>query len=159
MFKILQGIERPLEVVNKQCWEHCRLKVNNSTWHDMWCHEAPPPCDSGTMRSPFRCRASLYWKKTLFTFSKNQILHINWERTFICLLFDVAQWEAKTLTDSFNVLPGREFHVMLSRIPWTSAVKVAPSSSVNVPLPGWRNITAVSPSTSMKLQKSNKNTH
>ena len=25
--------------MNKQCWEHCRLKVNNSTWCGMaWCH-------------------------------------------------------------------------------------------------------------------------
>ena len=25
-------------VINKQCSEHCQLKVNNSTWHDMtWC--------------------------------------------------------------------------------------------------------------------------
>ena len=61
--------------INKQCWEHCRLRVNNSTWHDMtWRHEAPPPCDGGTMRSPFRCQASLYWQKTLFTFSNQAVL-------------------------------------------------------------------------------------
>ena len=61
--------------INKQCSEHCQLKVNNSTWHDvMWHHEAPPPCDSGATRSPFRCPASLYWKKTLFTFSNNSII-------------------------------------------------------------------------------------
>ena len=45
-------------LINKQCWEHCWLKVNNSTWHDVTSQG-----DSGAMRSPFRCRASLYWSK------------------------------------------------------------------------------------------------
>ena len=44
--------------INKQCWEHCWLKVNNSAWHDVTSQG-----DSGAMRSPFHCRASLYWSK------------------------------------------------------------------------------------------------
>ena len=60
--------------INKQCWEHCWLKVNNSMWHDVMSQG-----NSGAMRSPFCCQASLYWSKPSLLSVKILILYLTWK--------------------------------------------------------------------------------